>query len=302
MTKTLLATDKLTKRYGEFYANKDISLSLREGDIYGLIGRNGAGKTTFFKCALGLATPSSGTIHIVDSEEIGLLRARRNIGFMINSSFFPYLTPKQALTYLSKAKGIGDSAQIDELLKLVELFDVNKQFKAFSMGMKQRLGIAAALLGEPKIVVLDEPINGLDPQGIVDIRNVIKRMREEKGVTFIISSHILSELDLLATRFGFIDSGELVKEVSHSELHEQTKKALIVETNDIDATTKLLQEKLGINSINIQDGRLKIDGEIKNAKHISKLIVDAGQDLFSIYRQEITLEEYFINMIGERNA
>ena len=224
MSQIVLQTYELTKQYGEFLALDRVSLTLKQGDIYGLVGRNGAGKTTFFKCVMGLAKPTSGTIVLGetgDDSASGLAAARRQMGFMINPAFFSYLDPRENLEYLSRVKGISDKGEIDRLLKLVELDRVRKPFKAFSLGMKQRLGIAGALLGSPSLIVLDEPTNGLDPQGIIDMRAIIKNVHAQTGSTFIISSHILSELDLIATRFGVLDRGVLLKETSHSELHEQ---------------------------------------------------------------------------------
>jgi len=259
---TVLQTKELTKKYGGFTALNAVSLTLNKGDIYGLIGRNGAGKTTFFKCVMGLAKPSGG--------EIALTAGRRSMGFMISPSFFPYLDPKQNLEYLCRVKGIKQKGETDRLLKLVELDGVKKPFKAFSLGMKQRLGIAGAMLGSPPVIVLDEPINGLDPQGIIDVRNVIKAVHAETGTTFIISSHILAELDLIATRFGFIERGVLLQEISHAELHEKTDKKLLVievETSEQEDKAREALQKSGV--------------AIRNA-----------------YKQETTLEDYFINLIG----
>jgi ABC-2 type transport system ATP-binding protein len=221
----MLTTKGLSKRYGDFTALNDVSLTLRWGDIYGLIGRNGAGKTTFFKCVLGLAMPSDGEITI-NGSKTDLGAARRQIGFLINPAFFPYLGARQNLEYLCRIKGVSSTDEVPQLLKLVGLDGVKKPFKAFSTGMKQRLGLAGALLGHPPIVILDEPVNGLDPQGIADMREIIKRENQHNGTTFIISSHILGELDLVATQFGFIEQGRLLKEISHDDLHRQTKYTL----------------------------------------------------------------------------
>jgi len=186
---------------------------------------------------------------------------------------------------------------VERLLKLVELDGVKKPFKAFSLGMKQRLGIAGALLGSPPVVVLDEPINGLDPQGIIDMRTVIKNAHTQSGTTFIISSHILSELDLVATRFGFIEQGVLVKEITHNNLHEQTKKLLVIETNDAwkaQAALKLI----GIENISADGNKLTLDSHLDQSNQIARTLINAGVELYDIHRQETTLEEYFIRLIG----
>lgn len=292
----ILHTEGLTKKYGDFTALDNVSLTLRKGEIYGLIGRNGAGKTTFFKCVMGLVNPTSGKAYI-GGESGRLNTARRQIGFMINPSFFPYLNPKQGLEYLCRVKGITAKGEVDRLLKLVELDGVKKPFKDFSLGMKQRLGIAGALLGSPSIVVLDEPINGLDPQGIIDIRNVIKNVHADTGTTFIVSSHILSELDLVATEFGFIDHGVLLKEISHSELHEQTKKRLVIEVNDGPGAREILRSA-GIEDVETEGNSLCLSSHTDSSNEIARLLIEGGAELYDLHRQENTLEEYFMRLVG----
>ncbi|MDR0313498.1 MAG: ABC transporter ATP-binding protein [Treponema sp.] len=296
MAQTVLQTYGLTKKYGEFNALNNVSLTLKQGDIYGLIGRNGAGKTTFFKCIMGLAKATAGTMEI-GNEKISLNKARQKMGFMISPSFFPYLNPKENLEYLCRFKGIRKKGEIERLLKLVELFGVKKPFKEFSLGMKQRLGIAGALLGSPLIVVLDEPINGLDPKGIIDMRNVIKNIHSETGATFIISSHILSELDLVATQFGFIEQGTLIKEISRSDLHEHTKKTLIIEVDDISKAQAVLNSR-GIESTVVNDNRLVLLSHLDRSNEIARELIKGGVELYDLHRQETTLEEYFMRMIG----
>jgi ABC-2 type transport system ATP-binding protein len=305
MTQTMLETHELTKKYGEFTALSNVSLDLHEGDVYGLVGRNGAGKTTFFKCVMGLTRPSSGSIAIVgDSNNLGA--ARRKIGFTISNAFFSYLNPRESLEYLCRVKGVRASkAEVARLLELVGLVGVKKPFKAFSMGMKQRLGIAGALLGSPPIVVLDEPINGLDPQGIIDVRDTIKNIHQATGTTFIISSHILSELDLVATRFGFLEQGVLLKQVSHQDLHEQTKKSLVLETSDAAAAKALIESQLGL-AASPTPGKpeaLTLESGLERSHEIARLLVQNNISLFEMHRRENTLEDYFIRLIGgEKDA
>jgi len=296
-----LQTHALTKKYGEVRALDAVSLTLREGDVYGLVGRNGAGKTTFFKCVTGLARPTGGTIEIGGSAA-GLHAARRRIGFMINPSFFPYLNPYESLEYLRRVKGIRTKGETERLLKLVGLDGVRKPFKTFSLGMKQRLGIAAALLGSPPVVVLDEPINGLDPQGIIDMRDVIKNVHADSGATFIISSHILSELDLVATRFGFIERGVLVKEIDRADLHESTREMLLLEVDDIAAALAALK-KIGVapEDVTADGRRLALRSHLDEPQRIARAVVESGAELHSLRRRETTLEEYFIRLIGGGN-
>ena len=291
MTQTVLQTQDLTKKYGEFHALKAVSLTLKQGDIYGLVGRNGAGKTTFFKCVMGLSKPTAGRVEI----------RNEGMGFMINPSFFPYLNAKENIEYLCRVKGIRVKGEIERLLKLVGLDGLKKPFKTFSLGMKQRLGIAGALLGSPLLVVLDEPINGLDPQGIIDMRNVIKNIQVETGATFIISSHILSELDLVATKFGFIEQGVLLKEISHTDLHEHTKKTLLIEVDDIPKAQMVLNA-LGIESTADDGRRLILKSHLDRSSEIARALINGGVELFDLHRKETTLEEYFIRLVGGQDA
>jgi len=296
MNQAVLQTRELTKKYGEFSALNNVSLTLRRGDIYGLIGRNGAGKTTFFKCVMGLAKPTAGTIEF-GAEKISLNAARRKIGFMINPSFFPYLNPKENLEYLCRVKGIKAKGEADRLLKVVGLDGIKKSFKAFSLGMKQRLGIAGALLGSPPVIVLDEPINGLDPQGIIDMRTVIKETHAQTEATFIISSHILAELDLVATQFGFIEQGVLLKEISHTELHEHTKKSLIIIVDDT-VKARAALKYLNIENAAYEGNRIILDSHLDRSAQIACALINGGVELYDLHKQETTLEEYFMRLVG----
>jgi ABC-2 type transport system ATP-binding protein len=306
MEQILLQTHGLTKKYGDFTALSQVSLTLCQKDIYGLIGRNGAGKTTFFKCVMGLAKPTAGEIKIGGTAGAtgatgatgGANAARRQIGFMISPSFFSYLNPKQNLEYLCRVKGVRDKKESDRLLELVGLSGVRKPFKAFSLGMKQRLGLAGAMLGNPPIVVLDEPINGLDPQGIADMRAVIQRENKERGTTFIVSSHILSELDLVATRFGFIEQGLLLKEINRDDLHAQTQKSLVIDVNNVNQAIKVLQAKVGVAEIETNGNRLILQTHLDRPHLIARALVSEGIELYRLNPAETTLEEYFMRLIG----
>jgi ABC-2 type transport system ATP-binding protein len=259
----ILTTQNLTKKYGNATVLDGVSINVEKGDVYGLVGRNGAGKTTLFKLIMGLSERTSGDIAIADSSNLN--EARSKIGFMIGQPFFPYASAKQNIEFFRTTKKIKDKKETERVLKLVNLLDVEKPFKKFSLGMKQRLGIANALLGAPSIVILDEPVNGLDPQGIADIRNMVKKINVETGTTFIISSHILAELDLVATKFGFIESGHLVQEISYEQLHEQMKTKTLLEVSDVEKSMAVLKA--------------------------------AGIDVSAISK-EGTLEEYFFGLIG----
>ena len=300
MVPPVLRTHELTKKYGEFAALDSVSITVSQGAIYGLIGRNGAGKTTLFKCVMGLGAPTAGTVEI-EGESVHLNAARSKIGFMISPSFFSYLSGKENLDYLRRVKGIGDKSETGRVLEMVGLGGVKKPFGAFSLGMKQRLGIAGALLGSPPILVLDEPINGLDPQGIIEMRNVIRDVHSTTSATLIISSHILSELDLVATHFGFIEQGHLLKEISHSDLHEQTRKTVRIDVDDAVVAQTLLHD-MGVDEVEVSGESLVLRTHLDRTHDIARTLVQGGVNLRDLHRQETTLEEYFVRLVGGHDA
>jgi len=307
-----LNTYELTKRYGDFTALNQVSLTVDQGDIYGLVGRNGAGKTTLFKTVMGLTPVTSGSVELFGDHHLDA--RRRDIGFMINPSFFSYLNPAENLNYLCRVKGIPareQKAEVNHLLDLVGLAGVKKPFKAFSLGMKQRLGIAGALLGNPQMVILDEPINGLDPQGIIDIRNIIQNVHQQRGTTFIVSSHILAELDLVATKFGFIEQGNLLQQISHAQLHQQTQRTLQIVCDDPATAAKLLVGA-GVDPASMevhvdestgtpQYTLVLLDGLERSAEFVT-LLVSNGIRVFDLHRQETTLEDYFMGLVAAAQA
>ncbi|CAM3651580.1 ABC transporter ATP-binding protein [Erysipelothrix urinaevulpis] len=286
----------LNKYYGKFHALNDVSLSVYEGDIYGLIGKNGAGKTTLFKQILGLSNYQDGDVSILSStSEDQLRKARKDIGFYINSTFFPYLSAKENLEYFRILKGIEDKDEVDRVLKIVELDKVNKKYKSFSMGMKQRLGIANAIMGNPKIVILDEPINGLDPQGIVDIRNLIKKLNKDYNMTLIVSSHILNELSLIATRFGMIDHGVLLKEITSDELQEQ-KDSIMIHTNKYDQTLKFLENNAVTTIINQNnENEIQVTTSLE-ADLLLKQLMQHDLGIEEFYFHKSSLEEFYFSL------
>ena len=305
-----LQTVGLTKRYGDFTALNDVSISVNQGDIYGLVGRNGAGKTTLFKTVMGLTPATSGQV-LLSGEATNLDAKRRNIGFMISPSFFPYLNPVENLQYLCRVKGIKGAArdaEVSRLLSLVGLAGVDKPFKAFSLGMKQRLGIAGAILGNPELVILDEPINGLDPQGIIDIRRIIQEVHDTQGTTFIVSSHILAELDLVATKFGFINNGKLLQEISHAELHRQTQRTLQISADDPARAARLLVEA-GVDpqtmevhldeSSGTPEYTLVLNSHLHRSAEFAAILISNGIQVHDLHRAETTLEDYFMNLVAE---
>lgn len=228
----MLELQHVDKYYGDFHVIKDLNMSIHKGDIYGLIGKNGAGKTTIFKIILGLSDFASGEVSIMGSNtNTELLENRKNIGFFIGKNFFDYLDARENLEYYRRLKGIKDRQEVERVLTIVDLHNTQAKFKSFSMGMKQRLGIANALLGSPDILILDEPTNGLDPQGIADVRNLIKRLNHEYGMTIVVSSHILGELEHTANRFGIVHGGRVLKEMTLADLQQESD-VLQIRTSD----------------------------------------------------------------------
>ncbi|HHX70249.1 MAG TPA: ABC transporter ATP-binding protein [Gallicola sp.] len=290
----------LTKKFGNFEAVSNVNIEVKEKDIYGLIGKNGAGKTTLLRMIMGLSSPTSGNISLFGGKnERENTINRRKIGFYIGQSFFPYLNAKENIEYHRKMKGVKGRKESKRVLEMVGLKNVNKPFKSFSMGMKQRLGLAAAMLGNPELIVLDEPINGLDPQGIVDIRNIIKILNEEYNTTIIVSSHILSELDLVASKFGIIDHGKLLEEISFEELHKKTTSAIIIKVDNVEKASNILNDKFNIENINITNhSTLVVNDNIDYLNVINKTIIENNVDVFEIYKRESSLEDYYFNLIG----
>ena len=244
MSNTVLETINLTKKYKKFIALDNASITIKKSDIYGLIGRNGAGKTTLMKVITTLTNKTSGEFKLFDSSDSELTESKRRIGCLIeNPAFFPNMSAYKNLKYYAIQKGIIDEKQIDEALKLVNLNEVkNKKFKTFSLGMKQRLGIALAILDNPDFIILDEPINGLDPIGISDLRETFKKLNEERDITILISSHILSELYAVATKFCIIEKGKVIKELTKEELDLECSKCIVIKTDNVKKAATVLEK------------------------------------------------------------
>lgn len=217
MQETAIRLEHVEKSYGKHKVLTDVSLEIPKGDIFGLVGRNGAGKTTIFKVLLGLSEYESGKI-VIGKEGEPLEKGRQKIGSLIGCNFFGYMTARQNLEYYRVMKEIPDKSEVDRVLKIVELDKTKTPFRNFSLGMKQRLGIANAILGNPEILILDEPTNGLDPQGIADVRTLVQKLNQEYGMTIIISSHILGELQHTANRFGILNAGHVARIITQEDL------------------------------------------------------------------------------------
>ncbi len=238
----VLETNGLAKRYGLSKVVDGVDMHVRKGDIYGFIGKNGAGKTTVMKVVCGLIRSNGGSFKLFESDNVE--EGRKRIGCLIeNPSVFPHMTVKDNLAYYARLKN-ADRNKADELLDMVGLDSavIKKKAGNLSLGMKQRLSIAIALLNDPEFLILDEPINGLDPEGIVEIRKLLVKLNEEQGITILISSHILGELEKMATRYGIIRDGKLIKEFDADELQNSSTGKMVIETKDFDKACKLLEE------------------------------------------------------------
>jgi len=293
----VLKTEDVVKKYlGKTVLNK-INMTVNKGDIYGFIGKNGAGKTTLMRVILSLTKANRGSVSFWDNksiDEVGL-----KVGSLIEApGFYKNETAYENLKRFSILYGC-DESKIEGILKTVGLSDTGKKkVKDFSLGMKQRLGIGIALLNDPEFLILDEPINGLDPEGIKEIRDIIIKLNKEKNITFLISSHLLDELSKIATKYGIINEGVLVEEISASELKEKCKSKLIVECDDKKLAKELLskminEEKIIVNKTNIEIHDLKIKPSI-----INKELVSNGVLVDFIYNSSDSLEEYFLQRMG----
>ncbi len=302
MQGVILATKNLTKKYKAVFALDSINMEIKEGEIYGIVGKNGAGKTTLLRLLTGQAYATDGEISLFNmASNEGLNKARRRIGAIIEApSFYPYLTAVQNLEYYRIQRGIPGKSCVGEALAEVELTDAgNKKYKNFSLGMKQRLGLALALMNKPEILLLDEPINGLDPFGIVEIRNLLIKLNTEKKITILISSHILSELSNLVTCYGFIDRGKLIKQVTNEELTRECNRYIEVKVDNVEKMTALLETELNYNSYKVTpDYSIHIYEHLDRPAVISELAVKHGIGLQAINVREINLEDYFIQLVG----
>ena len=287
----LLLTENLTKQYRKKKAVDSVNIHVKQGDIYGLIGRNGAGKTTLMKMLSGLAAPSSGRFLLFGEEGNKVGALIEEPGIYADMSAYGNLHAKCI------ALGVADKNTERELLEIVGLMDTGKKpVGKFSLGMRQRLGIALALVGEPDLVILDEPINGLDPQGIAEVRSTIERLNRERHITFIISSHILGELSKFALNYGIIHNGQLLQELSREELFEKCSRKILLNTPDTPAASTVL-EKLGIMNYRVTGKEtMEIYEGLQDTAKINAAFVSAGIQINSISVQNQELEDYYLEL------
>ncbi len=300
----ILETNNLTKIYGQKEAAKDVNLHIQEGHIYGLIGRNGAGKTTIMRMISGLSTPTRGSYSLFGKTGFAMQKMLKYVGVLIeHPGLYPRLSAYENLKIKCIGMGIKPQGYVEELLKTVGLenTDRKKSSGEYSLGMRQRLGIALALVGDPKMIILDEPINGLDPQGIVEVRETLTKLRDEKGITIMVSSHILDELSKVADSYGVIHEGKLLDEFSAEELHERSGQSVIIRTDNASETVRIL-EKLQFKNVGREaDGSFRLDEGMDRTAEIAKAIVGAGIGLEEIYLRTMSLEDYYLGMTGGKH-
>ena len=301
MTETVLHTKGLTKRYGSHTAVDRAELTVEKGQIYGLVGRNGAGKTTIIRMVTGQTIPTAGEISLFGAAGKELMKVRARTGVMVETpSFYPYLTARQNLEYYRIQRGIPGKGTVDQALEEVDLADTGKKtFKNFSLGMKQRLGLALALMNRPDFLLLDEPINGLDPEGIVEFRNLLLKLNRERQTTILISSHILPELANLATCYGFIDNGVMLEQITARALEEKCRACIEIQVEDPSAAALILERQLGTRDYEVLPGGvLRLYTFLDQPQTVARTLVEGGASLRSIESRGANLEDYFLSMIG----
>ncbi|QLB50723.1 ABC transporter ATP-binding protein [Streptococcus sanguinis] len=300
----VLVLQQVSKKFGRQYALTDVSLTIKKGDIYGLIGKNGAGKTTLIKVITQLLEASNGNVSLFGSQNYQeWTQSLKRVGSVIETPVaHNHLTAYENLNYYCKLRHIPHADKvIRETLEYVDLTDTGKKkFRDFSLGMKQRLGLAIALLTRPDLMILDEPINGLDPVGIKEFRQLVQRLNEELGMTFIISSHILSELYLVGTQFGIIEEGRLIREISKAEFEEQSEDYIVLKTSQLEEASRLLQDQLGycIKVVNAQN-EIHVFTHSHNINHIVKELATADLVIQEIYYARQNLENFFTDLLDQ---
>ena len=300
MSELLLQTRNLTKQYGRHRAVDDVNMHIKKGAIYGFIGRNGAGKTTCLKMISGLSTPSYGEIEMFGYKGKDLQKVRSRVGCLIEApGLYGNMSAYDNLNIKCKLTGIKKKGYIEELLKTVGLDTVGeKKTKHYSLGMKQRLGIALALVGEPDLLILDEPINGLDPQGIVEVRETIQKLAKERGMTICISSHILEELSKIATDYGIIHNGSLLQEITREELMRRCSERMELTLDHPKLAIPVL-DSMGFTNFQVTDKEhIHIFERLNESAVLNMELAKAGIPVKGISITSEELETYFLNLTG----
>lgn len=295
----------ITKQYSNTRALNQVNMEIRQGEIYGFIGENGAGKTTMLRIIAGLISKTEGSLSLFGKEDSReLAESRRRMGCMIEGpAFYPFLNARDNLEYYRIQRGYPDKGCIDKALKMVNLENTGKKkFQQFSLGMKQRLGVALAIMGNPDFLILDEPINGLDPSGIVEFRETLKSLNKEYGMTILVSSHILNELEQVADRYSIIHQGRMVKEFTQEQMEIDTKRYLLVKVDDAAAAAAIIEQKIGITEYEVLPGNaLRIYAYLDNSAEITFQLASNQIKVTSIQEMGDTLENYFLSAVGQQS-
>lgn len=303
--KIILKTTKLSKKYGNDFALDHVNLTVEKGDIYGFIGQNGAGKSTLLRLVTGLVFPTGGSLELFgQSETGGLTQAHKRVGAIIeNPALFPNMTAQENLEIHRLQKGIPGLDCIPRTLGLVDLAHTGKKkTKNFSLGMKQRLGLAIALLSDPEFLILDEPTNGLDPTGIIELRHLLKKLNREKGLTILISSHILSEVHQLATVVGIIHQGKLIEQTTAKELDKKCKQHLRIKVDNPKMAATVMEDKLSTTDFEVlNDGTIKLYSHLNNIRTVSMALTASGLVIEHLSQTSDSLETYFSKLVGGVN-
>lgn len=302
MTDSIVSLSGLTKTFGRRAAVSNVSLEVQRAHICGLIGPNGAGKTTIMKMLAGLCEPTSGSMSLFGSGDLAAQRSRAS--FMLEAPIIdPGLSARDNMRYVQIIRGVADDDRITSLLELVRLDPAEKKsVRKYSLGMKQRLGIAMALLPDPELLVLDEPVNGLDPEGIVEIRRLLRRLCEEQGKTILISSHLLAEMAELCTDYAIINHGALVEQLSHEELLAHCRDHISIRTNDINRTAAVIEEKLGTRNYRVVHGEeIQLMERLDDIAGVSRAITESGLTITRLISEGESLEQYYLSKVGDSN-
>jgi len=304
MNEKIFTTRNLTKQYKQLRALDGVNMEIKRGEIYGFVGENGAGKTTMIRILAGLSPQTGGGISLFGVSETGQLpKQRRRIGGMVeNPAIYPDLNAVENLEICRLQRGIPGKDCIMQTLKTVGLTDTGKKkAKHFSLGMRQRLGLAMALLGDPEFLILDEPVNGLDPTGIVEFRELLKRLNRERGITILISSHILGELYQLANIYGFIHKGRMVEQITVEELNEKCKKHLYIRVNDAPKAAAVLETALNTRKFEVLPNHvIRLYDFLDMSGKVSNSLFTSGVNIEEITVKGDDLEGYYMSLIGGR--
>lgn len=301
MTETVLSFKNVSKKFGTQLALDKVSFNVKKGSIYGLIGRNGSGKTTIMKIISDLSQATSGEVVLLGNSKgtSSYVQSLRRIGAVIEMpAAYNKLTAYQNMKVICLQRGIHDFSLIDEMLQFVNLADTGKKkFKQFSLGMKQRLGIAMALVAQPDFLILDEPINGLDPFAIIEFRELIQKINRERNTTILISSHILTELYQVSTCFGFIHNGKMVQEISKEDFCDLVVDAIELNVDNAELAAVALRENFNIDFQVISDHDIKISDTTLSVAEVNHVLAENGIAVNAIGKQENTLEDYYTNLV-----